>query len=88
VRARITHRTRSSIQLEVDGRALTIPGEAFLPGLGSPEFLAYVSDLVRWDDGEKLMNDTREHVVQAFLAVAKADGIVVELERYLPLGAG
>jgi hypothetical protein len=87
MQARITSRTRG-IQLEVDGRAIEIPGEAFLLRLGSPDFLAYSSDLVRWDDGENLMNETREQVLHAFLKAANAAGIFVELERYLPLRAG
>jgi hypothetical protein len=74
--------------LEVDGGALEIPGEAFLPGLGSPDFLAYPFDIVQWGDGEKLMNETREQILHAFVEAANADGIVVEQEPYLPLGAG
>jgi hypothetical protein len=88
MKATITNRGRGSIQLEVDGRAIEIPGEAFLPGYGSPDFLAYPSSVVKWDDGEKLTNETREQILQAFLEAAKERGIVVELEPYLPLPAG
>ena len=88
LKAIITNRGRGNIQLEVDGRAIQIPGEAFLRGHGSPDFLVYVSDVVQWDDGEKLTNETREQVLQALLEVAKERGIVLELEPYLPFPAG
>jgi|GEM_PF-2801259 len=88
MKASITNRGRGSIQLDVDGRAIEIPGEAFFRGgHGSPDFLAYPSDVVQWDDGEKLTNETREQVLKAFLEAAKEQGIVVELEPYLPLPA-
>lgn len=86
--ASITHRTRGSIQLDIDGRAIEIPGEAFLQGHGSPDFLAYPGDVLRWDDGEKLTNEAREQVLQALLAAAKERGLVIELEPYLPIPAG
>lgn len=81
----ITNITRGHINLSVDGRSIRIPGEVFLPGYGSPDFLAYPSAVVEWDDGERLTNEAREEVLKALLEAAKERNIVVELEPYLPL---
>jgi hypothetical protein len=57
----ITSMARGHINLSVDGRDICIPGEALLRwGGGSADFLAYVSDVVQWDDGEELTNEFRK----------------------------
>lgn len=81
----IVNMTRGHIDLSVDGRDIRIPGEAFLRGSGSPDFLAYVSDVVQWDDREKLTNESREHVLKGLLDAAREGNLTVELEPYLPL---
>jgi hypothetical protein len=85
MKSAITNMTRGQINLSVNGRSICIPGEAFLRGYGSPDFLAYPSAVVQWDDGEKLTNEAREEVLKALLEAAKERNIAVELEPYLPL---
>jgi hypothetical protein len=85
MKAVITNMARGHINLSVGGRSICIPGEAFLRGYGSPDFLAYPSEVLQWEDGEKLTNESREDVLKALLEAAKGGGITVELEPYLPL---
>jgi hypothetical protein len=85
MKAIITDMARGHITLSVDGRSIRVTGEAFLRGYGSPDFLAYSSDLVKWDDGERLTNEVREQVLKALLEAARERNILVELEPYLPL---
>ncbi len=40
---------RSYVRAEVDGRPVTIGGEAYLPGFGSPDFVIYKASVQRWD---------------------------------------
>jgi hypothetical protein len=72
--------TRGAIELEVGGRSVTIHGEAFLRGHGSPDFVAYRDLLKAWDDGTSLTDGERESVIADLLASAKARGMTVEVE--------
>jgi hypothetical protein len=76
----ITHMTRGSIELEVDGRKVTVNGEALLPGHGSPDFVAYGDLLSSWDDGEPLSDADKRTVLEDLRASAKARGITIEIE--------
>jgi hypothetical protein len=76
----ITHMTRGTIELDVGGRKVTVSGEAFLRGHGSPDFVAYRDLVVRWDDGEALTEADRDAVIDDLLASARARGITVEVE--------
>ena len=77
----ITHMTRGSIELEVRGRKVTVSGEAFLPGHGSPDFVAYGDLLTAWDDGEALSEADRQAVLDDLRESAQARGITVEIEE-------
>jgi hypothetical protein len=76
----ITHMTRGSIELEVDGRRVTVNGEAFLPGHGSPDFVAYGDLLTAWDDGEALSEADKRAVLDDLRQSARARGITIEIE--------
>ena len=81
----ITSMARGHIDLSVDGRCVRIPGEAFFRGFGSPDFLAYPSDVVQWEDGERLTNEVRERILIALSEAAKAANITIEFEPYSSL---
>ncbi len=45
----ITEITRSHIRIRVGDRTVTIQGEAYLPGYGSPDFVIYENSIRHWD---------------------------------------
>ena len=41
--------TRSYIRMQVGDRTVTIEGEAYIPGHGSPDFVVYENSIRKWD---------------------------------------
>jgi len=78
----IINTTRSAIKLSIDGREITINGEAFLPGYGSPDFVVYSNDIKNWDDtpNSLLSEQEKELVINTLLADAKEKKINIEIE--------
>jgi len=76
----ITATTRGTIDLLVKGRAVTIEGEAFLPGHGSPDFIAYKNSLRSWADGEPLTDDEKDAVLEDLRGSAEERGLTIEVE--------
>ena len=72
--------TRSTLLLTVHGRTLTVRGEAYLPGHGSPDFVVYRSTLVLWDDGQPVTGAERSEVLACIGRAARRQGLVVEIE--------
>ncbi len=48
----IINMTRSIILLDVEGKRITLKGEAFLPGYGSPNFFIAKNSFCKWDNPE------------------------------------
>jgi hypothetical protein len=74
-----TDLTRSTIWVAVDGRTAVVSGEAFLPGYGSPDFLASVRE-IEWEDGTSPSADELAHVVQVTQTGAAERGLTIELD--------
>jgi len=72
--------TRSTLQLEVDGRGVTIAGEAYLPGHGSPDFLVYADTIRSWDDGTPVSADERFKIIRTVTQEAEREGLNVVIE--------
>ena len=75
--------TRSSIVLDVNGKQITLKGEAFLPGFGSPDFLISKNSFLRWDnvsDGN-LSPDDKEIILETLASDFKSKGLVFEVEK-------
>jgi len=58
--------TRSHVKLRIGDRTVTIEGEAYMPGYGSPDFVVYMNTLQRWDppDGESIREDERTRILE------------------------
>jgi len=72
--------TRSSLRIKVDGRSVTVEGEAYLPGYGSPDFVLYRESMLCWDDGEVMKEDDKSRVIDRILDEAQREGIEVTIE--------
>lgn len=59
--------TRGHLRVKVGSKSVTIYGEAFLRGYGSPDFLLYQNSIGKWDapnDQENLSSIDKEHLIQ------------------------
>lgn len=45
----IKNMTRGLVEFEFEGKTAIIHGEAYLPGYGSPDFVAYENSITRWE---------------------------------------
>ncbi len=72
--------TRSTLRLVVAGRSVTVGGEAYLPGYGSPDFVVYSNTINCWDDGEVISEESMRKILQRIAEEAKLRGIRVEIE--------
>ncbi|WAS94047.1 Imm74 family immunity protein [Nannocystis punicea] len=79
----IKHMTRGHIEFEFDGKPVTIPGEALLPGHGSPDFVIFSAMLKTWgppNTGEPLDDATKKRLLAAAVAEMKEIGMTVEID--------
>lgn len=72
--------TRSSLRIKIDGRSVTVEGEAYLPGHGSPDFVLYRESMLCWDDGEPMEEDEKRRAIDRILDEAQREGIEVTIE--------
>ncbi len=72
--------TRSSLQIVVAGRPVTVEGEAYLPGHGSPDFVAYENTIERWDDGQVISDEQRQEILRQIAEEAERQGLKIEIE--------
>lgn len=59
--------TRGHLWVKVGGKSITIYGEAFLRGYGSPDFVLYQNSIDKWDapnDEENFSYIDKEHIIQ------------------------
>lgn len=69
--------TRSFVRVSLGGRTARIPGEAFIRGYGSPDFLLSRESVV-WDDGGAMTDADRARIVETVLASALERGLNIE----------
>lgn len=75
--------TRSHVRLLIDGRTVTVGGEAYLRGYGSPDFVAYANSFDNWDppfDGETIDGLTKQRILNAIVGELAARGMTCEIE--------
>ena len=76
----IKHMTRGAVELSVGGRDVTMQGEAYLRGHGSPDFVAYRNTLTHWEDGAELTESDKQTIIDDLLSDAHARGWTIEVE--------
>lgn len=75
--------TRGHIEFEFEGRLVTVPGEALLPGHGSPDFVVFSKMLTGWDppyDGVAMDEATKARLLDALVSEMSAAGMRVEID--------
>ncbi len=79
----ISNISRSSISGTYEGNQIVVSGEAYLPGYGSPGFVAYASTLVAKDvDGQTLVlsEADRRDILNALVRAMSLEGNSLEVE--------
>jgi hypothetical protein len=72
--------SRSTAHVKLGERSVVVQGEAFLPGYGSPDFVAYRNSPLTWDTGDDLTEEEREAVFDDLVRSAAERGISIEIE--------
>lgn len=72
--------TRSTLTLMVRGRKVTVSGEAYLPGYGSPDFVVYKDTIVNWDDGSPISQMEKEEIVSEILREGASQKLDIVIE--------
>jgi hypothetical protein len=79
----IVNITPSSVKLEYNGKTLTIQGEAYLRGHGSPDFVAYSDSIIRWDppDSQIVIDaTTKREILELLKREMQKRNMTVEIE--------
>lgn len=80
----IVYRSRGSINVEVDGRLLTIQCEAYLPGGRTPNVVIYSNSISKWDhdpEGSTTIDEeTRLEILENLKGALAAKGTTYEVE--------
>jgi hypothetical protein len=72
--------TRSCLNISVRGRTVTVQGEGYLPGHGSPDFVVYSNTIEEWDDGSEISEEEKREVLQQIEQEARSSGLRIEIE--------
>jgi hypothetical protein len=72
--------TRSTLKLPFHGREITVPGEAYLPGHGSPAFVVYTNTIRSWDDGMVMSEEDKEELLRCIAEEAQKQGLRIDFE--------
>jgi hypothetical protein len=79
----ITEITRSHIRVQVGDKALTIEGEGFARGYGSPDFVIYRNSIQRWDppfDDMLIDEQTKDKMLCELKEEMSVKGMTIEIE--------
>lgn len=79
----ITEITRGHIRLKIDGKLLTVEGEAYLPGYGSPDFVAYLDSIEQWDAPHNAIlidDDQQTQILQILRDEMQKRNMTIEFE--------
>ena len=75
--------TRGHLWVKVEGKSITIYGEAFLRGYGSPDFVLYQNSIEKWnapDDKENLTIIEKEQLIQFLKEEFSRRKMLLEIE--------
>jgi hypothetical protein len=73
---------RGHVVLEVGGKRITIEGEAYFRGFGSPDFVAYKNSIHQWDPPDRgfLRPDEVEGVIETLREDFRKREMTLEIE--------
>jgi len=75
--------TPSHVRLQFGDKTVTVEGEGYARGYGSPDFVVYKNSIQEWDPpykGEKIDDYTRDYILTQLKAGMEERGIVIEIE--------
>jgi len=75
--------SRSHIKMKIREKTITIDGEAYLRGHGSPDFVAYSNSIVHWDppnDNEKIDDQTKIKILEKLKNEMNKRKMTIEIE--------
>jgi hypothetical protein len=75
--------THGHLRVKIGGKSITIYGEAFLRGYGSPDFVLYQNSIEKWDapdDKENLTLIEKKQLVQFLKEEFSRRKMCVEIE--------
>ncbi len=75
--------TRSHIQMQIGDRTVTVHGEAYLPGYGSPDFVVYSDSIRKWDapnDHVAIDEMTKREILELLKSQMQKRKMTIEIE--------
>jgi len=75
--------SRGYILYSFRGKMVTIEGEAYLPGYGSPDFVVYSELIKNWDppdDQVRIDEATKKELLEHLEEEMKSRGMTIEIE--------
>jgi len=74
--------TRGHIRMEIEGKKITILGEAYFRGSGSPDFVVYSNSIRNWDapDSGYIDKYTKEKIIRELYKSMKEKNMTIEIE--------
>jgi hypothetical protein len=74
--------TRSQIRLQLGDKTVTIEGEGYARGYGSPDFVVYKNSIQRWDppfDGQLIDEHTKDEIIATVTSEMLMKGMTIEI---------
>jgi hypothetical protein len=81
--ALVTEITRSHVRLQLADKTITIEGEGFARGYGSPDYVVYENSIQRWDppfEGLLIDDKTKAEILVELKTEMSRRGMVIEVE--------
>ena len=72
--------SRSRLQIVVDGRPVTVPGEMLVPMEGQPDFVVFSGMLKAWDDGTPISAEEKRRILEEVLGDAAVRGLRIAID--------
>jgi len=75
--------TRSYVRISVGEKTVKVEGEAYAPGYGSPNFVAYANSIRKWDppdDAVEIDNETKAEILRLLRAGMDERNMTIEIE--------
>lgn len=77
----ITFITRGHVDLELDGKTVTIQGEAlFRTGPDTTDFVAYRNSITHWNDGMPVTESDEAAIIRDLIQSGKDRGLIIEVD--------
>ncbi len=79
----ITEITRSHVRLQIRDKSVTVQGEGYARGYGSPDFILYQNSIQRWDpphESQKIDERTKDEILAQIKLEMEGRGMAIEIE--------